>query len=1124
MVAERRFQGRDCSKAFIFICGIIVALCGSFLPAAEQSAASKPARYRVFSLKRISAEQGIKYLAEIGIGTVSQLPKTNTLLVTAGARELIKISAILRLVDAEGLFSIKVICPASEAENLPSNDKIAAEAGDILIGTFFSPPSGDAKAKAIIDVYEDVVMAVAPADRIEEIITAIEQLKGNDAQVTKPAPSASSGPALSESVLSLIEGAEGIEGIEGVEGVEGARRHKGPANSETEDANDEELFGKLLGSLAEAEKKAIKQARQVSRPNEPNAIVVNRKSLIVNQARSREPNLAAVGIGSAEDVAAEDVAKKPELEPKLEPASEQMAAEAKEPAIAAAEPSVAVRSYEPEPVDISDETLELNLPEKLNIIDLLDLAGKYLNLDYMYDDTKVKGTVALRLQGPIKVKDLYPLVESVLKFKDFVMTRKGNLVIIAPASEALKIDPAFQTDTSKLQYGDVIITRIFELKHIDPVSAKNLLVGMRLGTDINTAISETGTLIVTGYAFRMARIEELLRMIDKPGRPKHFRFRQLRYTMAKALVSKIKTLAEQMGAVSITIAAQPASTRQAKPFRGKSRITKQPAPPSKVARLAVYLDTDERTNRILMIGLAGQLAVVDELIDTLDVEQQDLRSLRLYEIQYVGAEEVKQKLKELGVMGGGQTTGGRSARSTRITKGAKAKAVTPATAGPAGEALVEEPQVVIIEATNSLLVNATAEQHIQIATIISYVDSEQEQAAIPYVVYPLENQDPEDLAGVLNKLVVETTTKQDKAAKITKTITKKIEEDIFIIPDPKTYSLIVYASKKNQQWIGSLIRQLDEYRPQVLLDVTLVSITKNEQFKFDLDLLTKYPTIPKVGSLGTISDLVTDPGRRLWEAKSKAGEGAKAFYADGHIQALLNSMHSKGYGRIMARPKLLVNDNETGIITTQRQTTIVSPKTDVIPVTGGGGTTSTSIATETYTSDITLEIQPHISKGDQLRLTIILNRTDFEGLGEEYSITVPDATGTLTGPAPPDLVTSNVSTVITVPNGRTIILGGLEQLNQSKGGTKVPLLGDIPIIGGLFKSTLNKDDQTRLYVFVKANILRPGEELTGESDLEKVSQKNRDAFEEFEREFQRLEDWSGVKTEPMDPLRILEAD
>ena len=186
-------------------------------------AASGPVRYRVFPLKRISAEQGRKYLAEVGIGTVSKLPKTNTLLVTAGPRELIKANAILKLVDAKEPFRIKLICPASEAENLPSNDRIAAEVGDILIGTFFNPPGGKDRAKAIIDIYEDEVIAVAPADKIGKIIAAIEQLKGNDEQGTKPAPSTSSGLAPSESVLSLIEG---------VEGVEGARRHKGPANSE----------------------------------------------------------------------------------------------------------------------------------------------------------------------------------------------------------------------------------------------------------------------------------------------------------------------------------------------------------------------------------------------------------------------------------------------------------------------------------------------------------------------------------------------------------------------------------------------------------------------------------------------------------------------------------------------------------------------------------------------------------------------------------------------------------------------------------------------------------------------------------------------------------------------------
>ena len=132
--------------------------------------------------------------------------------------------------------------------------------------------------------------------------------------------------------------------------------------------------------------------------------------------------------------------------------------------------------------------------------------------------------------------------------------------------------------------------------------------------------------------------------------------------------------------------------------------------------------------------------------------------------------------------------------------------------------------------------------------------------------------------------------------------------------------------------------------------------------------------------------------------------------------------------------------------------------------------------------------------------------------------------GTEEYPKPLDTYTSNVQTIVTVPNGKTIILGGLEKIDQGKGGTKVPLLGDIPFIGGLFRSTLNTDTQSRLYVFVKAHILRPGEELTGESDIEVVSAKNRATFERYEEEMQKYEDWPGIKPEPMDPLRILEAD
>jgi len=532
-----------------------------------------------------------------------------------------------------------------------------------------------------------------------------------------------------------------------------------------------------------------------------------------------------------------------------------------------------------------------------------------------------------------------------------------------------------------------------------------------------------------------------------------------------------------------------------------------------------------------MIGLADQLDVVEGLISALDVEKQDLRTLRVIDIQYVGAEEVVEKLAELGIISGERVKPTIPSRRTRPAAGQPPRPTAQqAAAGEEEEPLTEEPQVVIIESTNSLLINATDEQHAQIALVIGYVDTEAQRDSIPYVVYPLENQDPVDLATVLNELIMETVkgTQETKGDKLERTAQTRREEGVpIIVADPKTYSLIVYASKKDQQWISALIHELDEYRPQVLLDVTLVEITKNEEFTLDLDLVTKLPEFAAGGAMESgvegVSALVSPfPGKEVKEASSLAGAGGKAFYADGHVQALFELMHRKGYGRVLARPKLLVNDNWEGTIKTEESVTVVSPKTDIIPgATGSPPTATTSVDLKPYEAGITLTITPHISKGDQLQLTIVLTRTDFR-LRDDYAIEVGGQK--LTGPTPPDLLTSDVQTVITVPDDTTIILGGLERIKQDKGGTKVPLLGDIPLVGALFRNVANTDIQSRLYVFVKAHIVRPGEELAGESDIQVVSRKNRATFEKYEEEMQEHEDWPGIKPKPMDPLRILETD
>ena len=1120
----------------VFVLAVFILLAGSYPLTAVEKVDSGLARYRVFSLRHISAQKGKEYLGQIHLGTVSQLPGANMLLVTGSPQELIKAGAILKLVDAEEQFVIAEISPASLAKDLPSGKQIAAEVGNISIGTFSEPPTGAAQTKAIIDIHNDVVIAVAPAGQLKKIVSVMNPSLANRASDT----------------------------------AQGANREEKPANNKQQatkgkqPVTNDEFFNKLLNSLDEAERRATEPNEQVSRPNEPNIVTFvaepNEPNIVITVAVPNEPN-AFFAVLPEVNVPTEPYAEQLEetelaailkrlkaLEAKIEAQPEPNKPEVitvKEIVTAAIgqpnevnKPALAVPPYEPEPIPGGNDILSLNLPMTLPITDFLGFMGENLRLDYLYDPVKVKGNVNLRLhgklKGDIKRKDLYPLLESVLQFNNFVMTRKGNLVIIVPKAEADNIDaPIVREADEKLEHGDVIVTRVFELKNVGTATAQKLLTGMQLGVKI-TEISEAGTLVVTGYTYRMARIEELLRMIDQPGAPKEFRFRQLRYTMAKTLAPKIKTLVEQLEEeISITVSGAAAASAPVERKKGESTAAyrrrlaaakrggppQRGAPAAKGGKPSVYLDFDERTNRVLMIGYESELDLVEELINGLDVEQQDLRTLRLYEIQNVDAEEVRNKLAELGIISGGKTTTRKPAgKAATPAKGGRPSAAVTSTKTP--EALMEEPQVVIIEATNSLLVNATPEQHTQIQIIIGYLDSETEATSIPYMIYPLENQDPGELAGVLDQLIRETITGKDaKGAKIERT-TKRIEEDVIIIPDPKTYSLIVYASKKNQQWIGSLIKQLDAYRPQVLLDVSLVEITKNDAFTLDLDVISSFPDL--IETSGLTSALVADfsAGKRQHyiDLQSKSGN-ATGFYGDKHIQILLTAVQTKSYGRILARPKLLVNDNEEGTITTERTTTIAREKTDIIPGSASSLTTSaTSVSFDTFTEGINLAITPHISQGDQLQLKISMQRSDFGDLTKEYSINKGDKTG----PIPPDLTTSNVQTVVTVPDGKTIILGGLEKLNQTKGGTKVPLLGDIPLVGGLFRKTSNTDTQSRLYVFVKAHILRPGEELTGTSDIEVVSAKNRERFEKYEMQMQEYEDWPGRKPTPLDPLRILD--
>ena len=1058
------FSCMDRAARRLLVVTAVMMLCGcGTVPPASRTASEDPnqapasrsdqvasAEQKVFDLQEITPQQGQAYLLLLGIGTTSAVPGHSAVAVSGSADDLYKAGVLLDLVDTKEAFLVETLAPLSKARTVPTNAQIAAALGRVAVGTFAHPPQRGEPTRAIIDIHRQSVVAIIPA-------------------------------RIRKQLLDLV-----------ASGAIGPR--------------------------------PTTQARETAKPQEvaPAPSLDTVSTLCTWLTAEWKHAYAGAGVASAPVPTPETSPAKSSV---IEPGKEPRQAQGKVVSEPVAQTAGTKNSYEITPPANGDDVLRVDLPEQMEVSRLLDLVAEYLHIDYMYDPEKIRGqSVSLRLhgklQGEIRVKDLYPLLESVLKFKGFAMTcHKGNVVTIVPMTDALQADPML-VDPNKtgLEAGDMVVTRVFKLQYVSAGNAVKLLDGLKLSA-ATLPIEETGSLIVTCYAHRMARIERLLDMVDQPGRPKEFRYRQLTHTTAAALRRKVEAIVGEMQSTTVRISPAEQALLAIHPPPRPSFGPRKPGEsifPDAVDRRTVYLDADEGTNRLLMVGYPEQLAIVEGIVTALDVEQQDLRTFKVYEVKNVDAEEAKKQLAAFKLVGDEDPRAGTSVLKKTQPVVAGPPVVPPVGAGNEDKSLnaaerdkdssaaTEGPQVSVLPSSNSLLINATPAQHGRIACVIGYVDTMARQGAIPCEVYSLENQEPEHLAEVLQKLLKETVV--NKEGKIEKEI-RRIEEEIVIVPDKSTFSLIVYANKKNQDWIGKLVKTLDKRRPQVLIDATLVEITKTDAFTYDLNLLG---SLPSVASTAAVSGASAPAVGKLLQSE---GGAFSAFYGDEHIQALLQAMQSKNYGRVLAKPKILVNDNEPGKIKTSDVTYVET--TSSIPVISGtaGSQTNlvqTAVKYDPYEAGITLDITPHISEGELLRLDIALTRSDFLETSDTKK--------------PPNKRSNEVNTKVTVPDGSTIILGGLLKLNQNKGGKKVPILGDIPFLGGLFRSVNNKDTQDKLYVFVKAEIIRPSEPAgRGLDELSKTSEKNRAAFERHEREFQKHEDWPGLKSQPVDPPKVLDA-
>jgi general secretion pathway protein D len=261
--------------------------------------------------------------------------------------------------------------------------------------------------------------------------------------------------------------------------------------------------------------------------------------------------------------------------------------------------------------------------------------------------------------------------------------------------------------------------------------------------------------------------------------------------------------------------------------------------------------------------------------------------------------------------------------------------------------------------------------------------------------------------------------------------------------------LIVVAPASIQPVYQKLIESLDTRRPQVMIEAKLIAVDTTDGFTLGIETaggdregavrafkFTSY-------GLSTVSangNLALTPGRGF------NGTIVDPEVADIVVRALAN--HSRS--RVLSEPKLLVNDNDTGTLTS-----VVSVPFSSV---NASNTVSTTSLGGTQEAGTTITVTPQINEDDNLQLEFEIEFSSFSGSG----------TATL----PPARQIQTVSSVITIPDGQTVIVGGLKRIGARQEYAGIPWIEKIPLIRDLTGRTDESKETTSYFVFIRPLIVR----------------------------------------------------
>jgi len=367
------------------------------------------------------------------------------------------------------------------------------------------------------------------------------------------------------------------------------------------------------------------------------------------------------------------------------------------------------------------------------------------------------------------------------------------------------------------------------------------------------------------------------------------------------------------------------------------------------------------------------------------------------------------------------------------------------------------------ERTNIIVMLANEVDTMRIKRLIAMIDKETPRGKGKINVYYLENANAEELAKVLMEVPT-----AKAGAEQGKKGAPVVSEAVKITADKATNSLIIMADKEDYTVLEEVIKKLDIPRAMVYIESLIMEVNMETSFDLGINwqLFGEISIDGKETAVGgAFSDSIinsdTAPGLftpsglsvgLLTEPVTIAGLTVS------NIAAIVNAVKTDDDFRILSTPQVLTTDNEEARITVGENRPYQTRAT-----TDQSGGTFESF--EYRDVGKILKITPHVTEGRLVRLNISLEVTNI------------DLASTLsTSTTLPVTQKRTVDTTVIVKDNHTVVIGGLIDDSTTQNETKVPVLGDIPVLGWLFKSQRETTEKTNLYIFLTPRVIKsPGE-------------------------------------------------